>query len=263
MLTVLSPAKALNYKRPAQIEKHTFPEFILEAAELIAQLRSLSPASIASLMSLSDSLTALNVARYANWSPVSSHQNAKQALLAFDGDVYEGMNTPSLTAADLDFAQNSIRILSGLYGVLRPLDLMQPYRLEMGTHLANEYGKNLYDFWGDRVTNALNALLAKQKTPLLLNLASHEYFKVIKRARLRAPIITPVFEDWTENARGGAYKIISFYAKRARGMMARYIIDHRIEDVQQLKKFSQAGYAFSDSVSSEDTWVFRRVKSTP
>ncbi|MCC7005308.1 MAG: peroxide stress protein YaaA [Ottowia sp.] len=263
MLIILSPAKSLDYDTPAQTEKYTLPDFIPEAAELVTQLRELPPSDIAHLMHISDHLAALNVARYASWQKDFSSSNAKQALLTFNGDVYEGIDTSSLTAQDLDFAQQSVRILSGLYGVLRPLDWIQPYRLEMSTRLINKRGKNLYAFWGERITHALNVVLAGKGTNILVNLASNEYFKSIKRAALRASVITPVFEDWVDSAQGGHYKINSFYAKRARGMMTRYIINHRLDDVQQLKSFNMGGYTFVDSVSSQDTWVFRRKLHSP
>jgi uncharacterized protein len=254
MLIVLSPAKTLDYDTPAATAVHTVPEFVEHSAELIATLRELSPAQIGSLMQISDPLSALNAGRFASWKPKFNVKNAKQAVLAFDGDVYEGLDAPSLNATQLDYLQTHVRILSGLYGVLRPLDLMQPYRLEMGTRLANPRGKNLYEFWGDLVTDALNRMLAQQKSAVLVNLASEEYFKAVKPKRLHAPVITPVFEDW----KGGRYKVISFYAKRARGLMARFAAVKRIGQVERLKAFDADGYAFDESVSTEHYWVFRR-----
>jgi cytoplasmic iron level regulating protein YaaA (DUF328/UPF0246 family) len=254
MLIVLSPAKTLDYASPLTSAAHSLPDFIPRSAELITLLRKLSPASIASLMQISDPLAQLNMQRYADWSKKFSFDNARQALLAFNGDVYDGLDARSLKQPQLDWAQDHLRILSGLYGVLRPLDLMQPYRLEMGTRLANTQGKDLYAFWGERVTEALNAVLNEQPAPVLVNLASEEYFKVVQPKSLAAPVITPVFEDW----KGGKYKIISFYAKRARGLMARYAIDKKVSKPAQLKKFDSDGYEFDAASSGEFRWVFRR-----
>lgn len=254
MLIVISPAKTLDYATPPVTGKHTLPDFIDEAAELTAVLRKLAPAEIASLMRISDPLAALNAERYANWSRTFSTANAKQAVLAFNGDVYEGLDAPGLAPRQLDYLQSHLRILSGLYGVLRPLDLMQPYRLEMGTRLANVRGKDLYAFWGERVTEALNTVLASRKAKALVNLASEEYFKSVRPALLKVPVITPVFEDW----KGGRYKIISFHAKRARGLMTRFAALNGITDPEQLKAFDLDGYRFEPAVSGPATWVFRR-----
>lgn len=255
MLTILSPAKTLDYDTPAPTTKHTLPEFISEASELVNLLRSLSQSDIASLMSISDSLAALNVARYANWSPEFTERNAKQALFAFNGDVYEALASYTLKPQEIDFTQQTFRILSGLYGVLRPLDWIQPYRLEMGTRLKSARGKDLYAFWGDHITQKINQVLSEQQMSTVLNLSSNEYFKAIKRTTLNAQIITPVFEDWTK---GGVYKIISFYAKQARGLMARYIIEHQIKNIEQVKDFTGGGYTLAKNVCTTDTWVFRR-----
>ena len=258
MILVISPAKALDYETPPTTATFTQPDFLDHAAELIEVLREKSPTQIAELMSLSDPLSSLNVARYANWSRPFAPDNAKQALLAFDGDVYEGLDAKSLAADDLAWAQDHLRILSGLYGVLRPLDLMQAYRLEMGTRLANPRGKNLYEFWGERITDELNRLLAREdaagRERVLVNLASDEYFKSVKPKKLKGRIVTPVFEDW----KGGRYKIISFYAKRARGLMSRYVITRRIDEVEALQGFDAEGYAFAADASDADTLVFRR-----
>lgn len=258
MIFVLSPAKSLDYETPPGTDRHTLPEFISQAAQLIGVLRKLGPAEVAELMSLSDSLAALNVARYAAWSREFSQANAKQAVLAFNGDVYDGLRAPTLDDAGLDWAQGHLRILSGLYGVLRPLDLMQPYRLEMGTRLATRRGKNLYEFWGDRITRELNRLLAGEdaagREAVLVNLASEEYFKSVRPGKLKGRLVSAVFEDW----KGGQYKIISFYAKRARGLMARYAIDRRVYEVDDLKGFAEEGYAYAAEVSEPDRLVFRR-----
>jgi hypothetical protein len=254
MLIVLSPAKTLDYDTPATTDARSLPDFIEHSSELIGTLRELSPAQIGSLMRISDSLATLNAGRFASWRPKFNAKNAKQAVLAFNGDVYEGLDAPSLSARQLDYAQAHLRILSGLYGVLRPLDLMQPYRLEMGTRLANPRGGNLYDFWGDLVTEALNQESALQKSRVLVNLASEEYFKVVRPKRLNAAVVTPVFEDW----KGGRYKVISFHAKRARGLMARYAAVKRITQAEKLKAFDAEGYAFVENASTEHRWLFRR-----
>jgi uncharacterized protein len=258
MILVISPAKALDFDTPPPVAAHTQPDFLDDASELIGILRERSPAEVAALMSLSDTLASLNVARYASWSLPFDSGNAKQAVFAFNGDVYEGLTAATLSEADLAWAQEHLRILSGLYGVLRPLDLMQPYRLEMGTRLANARGKDLYAFWGDRITAELNALLAREadrgEAPVLLNLASDEYFKSVRRKAIKGRLVTPVFEDW----KGGRYKIISFYAKRARGLMSRHVIEGRIEDVEALKGFASEGYAYAADASDADTLVFRR-----
>ncbi|MEW6345056.1 MAG: peroxide stress protein YaaA [Paraburkholderia sp.] len=256
MIIVLSPAKSLDYETPPHVKKHTIPDFVDDAAELIGGLRRLSPQQIGTLMGISDPLAQLNFQRYAEWSPSFDTSNAKQAVLAFNGDVYEGFDAKTLSSADLDFAQKHVRVLSGLYGLLRPLDLLQPYRLEMGTRFANARGKDLYAFWGERITQALNAQLKKNASAqrVLVNCASGEYFKSVKPKLLDAPVITPVFEDW----KGGRYKIISFHAKRARGLMARYAVENRLEAPEQLRGFDSEGYAFDAEASNDSTYVFRR-----
>jgi cytoplasmic iron level regulating protein YaaA (DUF328/UPF0246 family) len=254
MLIVLSPAKSLDYDTPATTDIHTKPDFIARSAELIEVLKQKSPAQIATLMGISDQLATLNADRFASWSRKFTNKNSKQAVLAFNGDVYEGLDAASLSVKQLDYVQSHVRILSGLYGALRPLDLMQPYRLEMGTRLTNPHGKDLYAFWGEDVTRALNAELAGHKAKVLVNLASEEYFKVVKPKVLEAKVISPVFEDW----KGGKYKIISFYAKRARGLMARYAALKNISQPEKLKGFDLDGYAFAEDASTESSWVFRR-----
>jgi uncharacterized protein len=257
MLIVLSPAKSLDYETPPRVKTHTLPRFIDRSATLIERLRKLAPQDVASLMDISDKLAVLNVTRYADWSPEFTTANSKQAVLAFNGDVYDGLDAKTLSTDDLAFAQKHIRILSGLYGVLRPMDWMQPYRLEMGTRLDNGAGKDLYAFWGDDVTALINKDMAELKhegSQTLVNLASEEYFKVVRPKVLAARVITPVFEDW----KGGRYKIISFHAKRARGTMARYAVTHRVTDPAQLKRFNEDGYAFDKAASDDARWVFRR-----
>ena len=258
MIFVLSPAKALDYESPLSTPRFTAPDYLDDAAQLIAGLRELSHAEVARLMDLSDPLAALNVARFAEWSQPFTPENARPAVLAFNGDVYDGLEARSLSETDLDYAQQHLRILSGLYGLLKPLDLMQPYRLEMGTRFANARGKDLYAFWGMTQTEALNHLLAAEdevgREAVLVNLASEEYFKSVKRARLQGRLLDIGFEDW----KGGRYKIISFYAKRARGLMARYAITRQVQEVEQLKDFAADGYAFAPEASDERRWVFRR-----
>ena len=256
MLIVLSPAKSLDYKTPVKVKAPTLPEFASESAKLIAELKKLAPQDVAKLMSLSDQLAVLNVGRYRDWSKKFTTENSKPAIYAFDGDVYDGFDVKSLNAKALDFAQDHVRILSGLYGVLRPLDLMQAYRLEMGTSFKNARGKDLYAFWGARVTDSLKAVLEKQKKPVLLNLASEEYFKVLQPKELECPVISPVFQD----AKDGKYKIISFYAKRARGLMTRYVVENRITDPEDLKGFNLDGYKYFAADSKLDKPVFRRAE---
>ena len=254
MLMVISPAKTLDYDSPPTTERFTQPEHLDHAQQLIERLRELSPQQVGELMHLSDKLAALNVARYGSWTPEFTPANAKQALLAFKGDVYTGLNASDFSEADFDFAQKHLRMLSGLYGILRPLDLMQPYRLEMGTKLVNSRGKDLYAFWGERISNWLNDALAAQGDNVLLNLASNEYFGAVKRKALNARVIDVDFKDM----KNGQYKIISFYAKKARGLMSRYVIKERIEQPEQLKDFAYDGYRYSPSDSSSDHLVFLR-----
>ena len=254
MLFLLSPAKSLDFDTPAPGVAHTQPQFVPQAQALIEILREHSPQEIAELMDLSDALSGLNVARYQAWSPKFTAKNAKQAVLAFNGDVYEGLDAKSLKADDLAWAQDHVAILSGLYGVLRPLDYMQPYRLEMGTKLSNPKGKDLYKFWGTQISDYLNKQLSKQEQAVIVNLASQEYFKSVDRKALQARVVECVFEDH----KGGKYKIISFLAKRARGLMARYAVLKRVKTVEQLKKFNLEGYAFEAAASEPDRLVFRR-----
>lgn len=258
MLMIISPAKSLDFDTPASTEVASQPDFLAQSQRLIQRLRELAPADIAELMSISDKLAMLNYERFQHWQPPFSLDNAKQALLAFTGDVYTGINAPQFAAADLAYAQQHLRILSGLYGLLRPLDLIQPYRLEMGTRLASDSGANLYQFWGSLLTEALNRELAASAEPVLLNLASNEYYKVLQPKAVKAEIITPVFKDW----KAGKYKIVSFYAKKARGMMAAYVIRNRIEDVEQLKQFDAEGYAYQPAMSGAGELVFCRRQAS-
>ncbi len=258
MIFVISPAKALDYEAPPTTATHSLPEYLDQAEELIRILRTRTPAEISDLMGLSDKLAALNVARYEAWSRPFTPGNSKQAVLAFDGDVYDGLDAKSLSEEELDWAQRHLRILSGLYGLLRPLDLMQPYRLEMGSRLENPAGRNLYAYWGDKLALGLDRLLAGERAngeePVLVNLASEEYFKSVRADRLSGPVVSPVFEDWKD----GRYRIISFFAKRARGAMVRYAIQNRIRSVDALTGFDSEGYAFVPEASDELRPVFRR-----
>ena len=254
MLFLLSPAKSLDYETPLGEVPHTVPQFTAQSTELIGLLKKQSSAQIAELMDLSEALSDLNVARYQAWSPKFTAQNSRQAVLAFNGDVYEGLDARSLKPKDLEWAQDHIAILSGLYGVLRPLDWMQPYRLEMGTTLANARGSNLYKFWGRTIADHLQAQLASHPQPIIVNLASQEYFKAVDRKALNARVIDCVFEE----RKGPGYKVISFMAKRARGLMARYAITRRVKTPAALEKFDLEGYAFAPAVSEPDRLVFRR-----
>lgn len=254
MLLVISPAKNLDYDTPPTTEEATQPDFLADAERLIEALRKLAPQDISALMKISDKLGVLNYDRFQAWQRPMSLPEAKQAILAFNGDVYTGLQAQGFNQAQLAFAQQHLRILSGLYGVLRPLDLMAPYRLEMGTRFANSAGKDLYAFWGDRITDALNDQLAALGSRVLVNLASNEYFKAVRPKRLQAEIITPVFKD----KKGGDYKIISFYAKKARGLMCHYALSRGITEVEQLKDFAEEGYAYHEALSSAHEWVFTR-----
>lgn len=255
MLFLLSPAKALDYETPLPEDLvPTQPLFARHSAELISVLREKTPAQIGELMSLSEPLSQLNAARYAAWRPRFTAYNSRPAALAFDGDVYGGLQARKLDAAQLDWAQQHVCILSGLYGVLRPLDRMQPYRLEMGTALATARGKNLYQFWGTRIAEYLNKRQRGQRAPVVVNLASQEYFRSVDLKALKARVVECVFEEGRE----GGYKIISFMAKRARGLMARYAITERITAPHQLEGFGLEGYAFAAAASTPERLVFRR-----
>ena len=254
MLTVISPAKTLDFETPPGMHKATQPQFLPRAAQLVEDARALSPDDIRELMGVSASIAELNHQRFMDWNSPFNLDNAKQALLAFRGDVYVGLQAQTLSAAQLNFAQQHLCILSGLYGLLRPLDLMQPYRLEMGLAFANRGGRNLYEFWGDSITAGLNVQLRKSRTKVLVNLASKEYFRVVQARALDADIVTPVFKD----LKGDQYKVISFFAKRARGQMARYIIDHELNEPDGMKKFKVDGYCYNKAQSSARELVFTR-----
>ncbi len=254
MLIVISPAKTLDFISPLATRRYTQPELLARSTELIAVCRQLTPAHLTRLMGISDKLADLNAARFQTWSTPFTPANARQAILAFKGDVYAGLAADGFSEADFDFAQSHLRMLSGLYGILRPLDLMQPYRLEMGIRLANPAGDDLYQFWGAAVTHQLNDALAAQGDDVLINLASEEYFKAVKSAELSARVIKPVFLD----EKNGKYKIISFHAKKARGMMSRFIITQRLTRPEQLTDFNAGGYAFDPAASTATQWIFKR-----
>jgi cytoplasmic iron level regulating protein YaaA (DUF328/UPF0246 family) len=254
MLTVISPAKTLDFESPATTRKSTQPLFLERSAALVDDARNMSPDDIRELMGVSEKIAELNHQRFMNWGTPFTLDNAKQSVLAFKGDVYTGLEAETLSTAQLNFAQKHLCILSGLYGMLRPLDLMQPYRLEMGLKFANSGGKNLYEFWGEDITAAISAQLKKSGSKVLVNLASNEYFKAIHPGALDAEVITPVFKDY----KNGKYKIISFFAKKARGQMARFIIEDGLNEPAQLKKFKTGGYRYSKAESSAREMVFLR-----
>lgn len=254
MLIVISPAKTLDYETPPVTDLHTTPDFIPDTKRLIKGLRELAPQDISKLMSISDKLGVLNYDRFQNWKPTFTPKNSKQAVLAFKGDVYAGLEAETFKAADFKFAQKHLRILSGLYGLLRPLDLMQPYRLEMGTRFGVDGAKTLYEFWGSKITDKLNEELKALKSDELINLASNEYFKAVQPRALNARVVSPVFKDW----KNGQYKIISFYAKKARGMMSAFIIKNRLTSSEELKNFDWAGYQYDAKLSRPEAPVFTR-----
>ena len=255
MLAILSPAKTLDFDSPLTTDQHSAPEFTEESTALIKTLRQLEPSDIGSLMGISDKLAVLNHNRYAHWSAkFDDASGARASLLAFKGDVYLGLDAQTLSKRDFTWAQKRLRVLSGLYGLLRPLDRIHPYRLEMGTALRNTAGKDLYEFWGGKVTQALNEALAGQRSKVLINLASNEYYKVVQAQNIDGRIVTINFKEW----RRDAYRFVSFSAKKARGLMARYMIDHRAERADDLKAFDVEGYAFNEELSSRDEWIFTR-----
>ena len=254
MLIVISPAKTLDFETAPITKVHTQPEFLKESRQLVSQLKELTPAEVSSLMKISDKLGVLNFLRFNEWKTPFTLNNAKQALLAFKGDVYTGINADSFNSRDLKFAQKHLRILSGLYGVLKPLDLIQAYRLEMGSKFKNRKGKDLYEFWESKLTDQINQDLKASKNKYLINLASNEYFKSLQADAINAEIIVPVFKDY----KNGKYKIISFYAKKARGLMSAYIIKNRLKNPEDIKVFDVDGYKFCKSASNSTNWVFQR-----
>ena len=254
MLYVISPAKNLDYETPATTDTFTMPELMEDAQALAEVCLKLSPQDLSSLMGISDKLAGLNAARFAEWHPDFTPENAKQAVLAFNGDVYTGLQATELSQTELEYAQQHLRILSGLYGILKPLDLMQAYRLEMGTKLENPRGKNLYEFWGEKITEKLNAQIDALDSEVLVNLASTEYFKSVKKKQLKATLVTPSFKDW----KNGQYKMISFFAKKARGMMVQYLIKNQVSDMEGLLKFDLDGYQYNPELSKPNEPCFTR-----
>ena len=252
MLMLVSPAKTLDYETECPVKDFSEAELLDYSQRLIDEIKLLSPQDVASLMSLSDQLAHLNVLRFQQWQKPFNLENARQAIYAFKGDVYTGLDAYSLTSKEMVYAQQHLRILSGLYGLLRPLDLMQPYRLEMGTKFANSSGKNLYEFWGDVITDQINSLT--EADDIILNLASNEYFKAVNQKKTKGNVITPVFKD----QKNGQFKIISFYAKKARGMMAAYVIKNQIDSIDGVKGFDVAGYQFKPEMSKKNELVFTR-----
>lgn len=254
MLVVLSPAKKLDFETENTAASDAQPRFMSQAKKLAAQAKKLKAEDLRAMMGISEQLADLNVARFKAFKSPFTPANARPAIDAFKGDVYVGLEAESMSDADRDFANDHIRILSGLYGLLNPLDLMQAYRLEMGTKFANERGENLYQFWGDTIAKAIDADLADHESKVLINLASNEYFKAVPNKALKAQVVTPVFQE----IKDGRARVISFLAKKARGMMARYIVDRRIDDPQALKPFAEGGYAFNEAASTATKWVFSR-----
>lgn len=254
MLYLISPAKNLDYETPAITTKYTQPDLLEQAQELVDVCKELTPADLSSLMSISDKLAGLNAARFADWQPEFTEKNAKQAVLAFNGDVYTGLEAETFSEEQFDYAQQHLRILSGLYGLLRPLDLMMPYRLEMGTKLQNHKGKNLYEFWGEAITGKVNKQADSINAEYIVNLASTEYFKSVKKKNLQAQLVTPAFKDW----KNGQYKMISFFAKKARGLMVQYLIKNKVETLDDLLKFDLDGYEYNPELSKPNEPCFTR-----
>lgn len=254
MLMLISPAKTLDYETPATTASYSLPDYLDKSAELIAVVKKKSYRDLMKLMQTSQKIAELSVKRFSQWQLPFNPNNAKQAVLAFKGDVYTGLDATALAEDRLEYAQSHLRIISGLYGLLRPLDLMQPYRLEMGLRLKTNKGRTLYQFWGEQITDALNSLLEKQDEPVLINLASNEYFKSIQKKNLEGRLITPEFKDW----KNGKYKMIGFFAKKARGMMVRYAIDNNIQKAEEIQNFDYDGYSFNHELSHAGKWVFCR-----
>ena len=257
MIAIISPAKTIDFETPSLTNSSSRPEFLDYSQNLINKLRTLSESKLCSLMSISSKLAALNRQRYKDWSLPFTASNSKQAIMAFKGDVYTGFTFDKYKEKDFAYAQRHLRILSGLYGLLRPLDLIQPYRLEMGTKLATPEGKDLYDFWSSTLTNALNEAVKSSGVQILINLASKEYYNCIDKTVLEGRVITPIFKDY----KNGDFKVISFFAKKARGAMSDYIVRHRINEPDGLKAFKSLGYRFNPNFTKDDCWVFTRKES--
>lgn len=254
MLAILSPAKNLNMEKAINVDLYTKPVFIKEASTLMKELQKYTPPEMESLMKINSELAEQNFMRHITWNQEHNLSNGKQALLAYDGAVYRGIGAKDFNKQQLSFANDHLRILSGLYGALRPLDLIQPYRLEMGTKLKNSSGNNLYSFWKDKLTNYFKEELSKQNDNILIDLASKEYSSAIDMSKLKAKLITPIFKDYKR----GTHKVITIYAKRARGLMSRFIIDNSIVSQDDLKEFDKEGYSYNEYLSTDIEWVFTR-----
>ena len=255
MIALIAPAKRLDYDSDLSVEDFSIAEHLKESKKLIKELQKKSPEDLSALMGLSENLSMLNFERNMNWQvPKKPSNEVRQAIFAFKGDVYVGLDSETLSKSDIKYAQKNLAILSGLYGLLKPLDLMYPYRLEMGTKMKNENGKNLYEFWGNKITTSINALAKKNNSKGIINLASVEYFSSVKTENLDLPVYSPVFKDF----KNGKYKIISFFAKKARGSMARFVIQNKIKNPADLNKFNLDGYKYSAKDSSEYSPVFLR-----
>jgi len=259
MLALISPAKKLDFDSEVTLQSHTQPEFLNRAKKLITVARKLSPGQLSSMMKLSENLAVLNVQRYKAFNTPFTLGNAKQAALVFNGDTYLGLEAKTLTEADLEYAQDHLRILSGLYGLLRPLDLIQPYRLEMGAKFTSPKGGNLYDFWDGDLSKAANKVIGDHLDKTIINLASNEYFKAIRRDKLKSSVITPIFKE----VKNGETRTLGMFAKRARGSMAKFMIENRIESPDGLKDFNTGGYQYRDSLSNTENWVFTRPQPDP
>lgn len=254
MIILMNSSKTLDFSPTVGISRHTVPEFLKDAALLVEQLRKFSASELSELMGISGKLAKLNVERYANWQTTAAPAEAKQAILAFKGDIYYGIETENYDKKDFDFAQQHVRVLSGLYGMLRPLDLIQPYRLEMATKLATSRGKDLYQFWGTKISDSVKALLKRKNSDALVNLCSAEYFKAIVSESIETAVITPAFKEFKD----GSYRFITVYAKRARGLMCNYIIRNHLRKMDDIKSFNVEGYQFNKKISSENEWIFTR-----
>ena len=259
MIVLMNSSKTLDFESPVGKLKHSAPEFVKDSQQLVDKLHRLSESEFSKLLKISENLTKLNIKRYAKWQIKAEGSASKQALLAFRGDIYSGMEVDNYKVEEFEFAQNHVRILSGLYGILRPLDLIQPYRLEMATKLATARGKDLYQFWGTKINESINKLLKREKSGVLINLCSMEYFKSIKPASLDATVVTPVFKEY----RNGTYRFVTLYAKKARGMMCNFIIRNCLKDVNDLKSFNVEGYRYNNNISSDHEWAFTRGESKP
>lgn len=254
MISLISPAKSLNFSNELPFNHSSTPVFLSEAKKLVNIMKIKSKHDLMEMMELSEKLAEINFLRFKSWSGGTKKEQCRQAIFAFDGDVYTGLDAYTLSKSDIEFAQDNLRILSGMYGILKPMDLIEAYRLEMGRSLNSERGNNLYQWWGDKITSEIQKLIQNSETQVVLNLASNEYFKSVNTKKLKADIITPQFKD----EKSGKYKVISFFAKKARGAMARFVIQNKIHNPELLKAFDWEGYHFNSSLSVKNNWVFTR-----